>query len=284
METIFNLRESSLQEYSEKFEYFKDKFKVFEDLKKFQKIGKIIVDVKKQEKKSTNEETLEKKSDEINNTEKNNVRIEVGEAKNNNESTKKKIIEEINDESDEEVSEEENLSESKNLNEESMTRLVLESSGTRIVRFPSPRFIRCPLNLQKECPTRESCWFGGMNCQYGAEGKYRYEAFFAKRMPQNKTWSVEDFTLEGKTIKQSSEKKLASSRKKDAGKKLVSAGMKTSNMGKKLTARATKEFRNGQRKSARVGKKSAIAGKKSASYPKKGKGANAGKEFAVKEE
>ena len=54
--------------------------------------------------------------------------------------------------------------------------------------------------------------------------------------------------------------------------------MKTSNMGKKLTARATKEFRNGQRKSARVGKKSAIAGKKSASYPKKGKGANAGKE------
>lgn len=120
METIFNLRESSLQEYSEKFEYFKDKFKVFEDLKKFQKIGKIIVDVKKQEKKSTNEETLEKKSDEINNTEKNNVRIEVGEAKNNNESTKKKIIEEINDESDEEVSEEENLSESKNLNEESM--------------------------------------------------------------------------------------------------------------------------------------------------------------------
>ena len=31
METIFSSRDLSLQEYSEKFEYFKEKFKIFED-------------------------------------------------------------------------------------------------------------------------------------------------------------------------------------------------------------------------------------------------------------
>ena len=52
METIFCSRDLSLQEYSEKFEYFKEKFRIFEDLKKYQKIGKSIVKNKKMEKKN----------------------------------------------------------------------------------------------------------------------------------------------------------------------------------------------------------------------------------------
>ena len=64
MEIIFNSRDLSLQEYSKKFEYFKEKFKIFEGLKKFQKIGKISLSQKENEKKTEVEETLEKKNEE----------------------------------------------------------------------------------------------------------------------------------------------------------------------------------------------------------------------------
>ncbi len=112
METVFNSRDLSLQEYSKKFEYFKEKFKIFEDLKKFQKIGKIPLSQKENEKKREIEETLEKKNEDMENNKKNTSRIEVGEPKTDNENKKKtKMIEEIQeeDEDNNEKVDEENM-------------------------------------------------------------------------------------------------------------------------------------------------------------------------------
>jgi hypothetical protein len=101
MEIIFNSRDLSLQEYSKKFEYFKEKFKIFEGLKKFQKIGKISLSQKENEKKTEVEETLEKKNEEKVNNKLNTSRIEVGEPKTDNENKKKtNLIEEIQEEVD----------------------------------------------------------------------------------------------------------------------------------------------------------------------------------------
>jgi len=101
MEIIFNSRDLSLQEYSKKFEYFKEKFKIFEDLKKFQKIGKIPLSQKENEKKTEVEETLEKKNEEKVNNKLNTSRNEVGEPKTDNENKKNtNLIEEIQEESD----------------------------------------------------------------------------------------------------------------------------------------------------------------------------------------
>ena len=96
METIFNSRDLSLQEYSKNFEYFKEKFKIFEGLKKFQKIGKIPLSQKENKKKKEVEETLEKKKEEKDKKKKKTSRKEVGQPKTDNENKKNtKMIEEI---------------------------------------------------------------------------------------------------------------------------------------------------------------------------------------------